>query len=278
MRIRLGPAVAGTIIAAAAALGIGNQRWSRATADAVERLTRASGTGPRRRYSRQEIEGLPAPVVRYFDFALTPGQPIVRRATFEQRGDFAMKRGEWRRMRATQTSWISPPGFVWDASIAMVPGVNVRVRDGYFGGSAAMKGAVGGLVPVVDQADTPGLPEGALLRYLAEAPLIPPALLPSAGVVWTPIDDSTARATLADAGVTVAMDARFAASGEIVRVSAERYRDVDGTGVPTPFEGVWSDYLRVDGMMIPTAGEAMWLLPEGPHSFWRARITNARFD
>ena len=278
MRIRLGPALAGTVVAAAAALTIGNGRWTRGTAQAVERLSRASGAGHERRYSADELEALPAPVVRYFEYALTPGQPIVRQARFEQRGDFALKRGEWRRMRATQTVWAGPPGFVWDASIGMLPGVNIRVRDGYFGGSAKMKGSIGGLVSVVDQADTPGLAEGALLRYLAEAPLLPTALLPSAGVQWTAVDDSTAEATFSDAGVTVSMTAHFAPTGEISRVSADRFRDVDGVGVLTPFEGMWSDYLRVDGMMIPTAGEAMWLLPEGPHSFWRARITHARYQ
>jgi hypothetical protein len=277
MRIRFGPALAGTVVAAAAALAVANRRWSEATSQAVARLTRASGAGVDGRYSPEEIADLPAPVARYFEFALTPGQPLVRRAQVEQRGDFAMKPGEWRRMRASQTFWASPPGFVWDATISMAPGVNIRVRDGYFGGSAKMKGSIAGLIPIVDQADTPGLAEGSLLRYLAEAPLLPTALLPGAGVQWTAIDDTTARATLSDAGVTVSMNAHFGAAGEITRISALRFRDVNGIGVPTPFEAVWSDYLRVDGMMIPTAGEAMWLLREGPHSFWRARITGAVF-
>jgi hypothetical protein len=73
------------------------------------------------------------------------------------------------------------------------------------------------------------------------------------------------------------MDAHFGPSGEIVRVTAERFRDVDGVGVPTPFEGAWSAYRRAGEMMIPAAGEARWLLPEGPHAFWRARITAVEF-
>lgn len=277
MRIKLGPAVAGTVFAAAAALLVANARWTRASRQAVSRLSQASGEGLATRYSPDELAGLPEPVVRYFRFALTPGQRLIHRARVRQRGEFAMKPGAWRRLRAIQTLWASPPGFVWDASIAMAPGVRVRVRDGYFGGSAAMKASLGGLITLVDQADTPGLAEGALLRYLAEAPLAPTALLPSAGVQWTAVDDTTARATLTDAGITVSMDAHFGPSGEITRVTAERYRDVDGVGVPTPFEGVWSAYRRAGGMMIPSAGEARWLLPEGPYAFWRARITAVEF-
>ena len=277
MRIKLGPAVAGTLLVASTAVVAGNLRWSRATTRAVARVGKASGDGVGRRYSASELAGLPAPVVRYFDFALTPGQRLVRRARVEQRGEFALQPGEWRRMRATQTFWVGPPAFVWDASIAMLPGIDVRVRDGYLGGSASMKASVAGLVSVLDQADTPGLPEGALVRYLAEAPLIPTALLPSAGVVWTAVDDSTARATISDAGISVAVTVQFAASGEITGIAADRYRDVNGVGVLTPFRGEWSSYRRVDGMMVPTAGEAGWLLPEGAHDFWRAELTAFEF-
>lgn len=277
MRMKLAPAVAGTLLVASTAVVAGNVRWSRATTQAVARVSRASGDGVRRRYSPSELTGLPAPVVRYFDFALTPGQRLVRRARVEQRGEFALQPGEWRRMRATQTFWVGPPAFVWDASIGMLPGIDVRVRDGYFGGSASMKASIAGLVSLVDQADTPGLPEGALVRYLAEAPLVPTALLPSAGVAWTAVDDSTARATISDAGITVTVTVQFAASGEITRIAADRYRDVNGVGVLAPFHGTWSDYRRVDGMMVPAASEAGWLLPEGAHDFWRAEHTAFEF-
>jgi hypothetical protein len=278
VRIKLGPAVAGTLLVASTAVVAGNVRWSRATTRAVSRVSRASGEGVERRYSPSELTGLPAPVARYFDFALTPGQRLVRRALVKQRGEFALQPGEWRRMRATGTFWVGPPAFVWDASIGVLPGIDVRVRDGYFGGSASMKASIAGLVSVVDQADTPGLPEGALVRYLAEAPLVPTALLPSAGVVWTAVDDSTARATISDAGITVTVTVQFAASGEIIRIAADRYRDVNGVGVLTPFRGSWSGYRRVDGMMVPSAGEAGWILPEGAHDFWRAEITAFEFS
>ena len=275
MKIRLGPVAVGaaTAAAAAAALTAGTIRWNRDTAQAIEGLNRASGTGSTRSYSPKDLAGLPVPVARYFEFALTPGRPMVQRARFDQRGQFAMKPGEWRRMRASQTFWAEPPGFVWDASIALMPGLAIRVRDGYFGGSARMKGAVAGLVPVVDQQDSPGLAEGALLRYLAEAPLVPTALLPAAGVQWSAVDDSTARASLSDAGITVAMDVHFAPGGAITRITAERYRDSGGQGVLTLFEGEWTDYHAIDGMMIPSRGRATWLLPGGPHTFWRAEVT-----
>ena len=119
---------------------------------------------------------------------------------------------------------------------------------------------------------------GALSRYLGEAVWCPTALLPSAGVSWTPIDDSTARATLTDGAVTVSSDFHFGPRGEIVGASMMRYRDVNGRGVPTPIEAyITGEYRRVSGMMIPTAGEVEWVLPEGRLRYWRGRVVNAEY-
>jgi hypothetical protein len=73
------------------------------------------------------------------------------------------------------------------------------------------------------------------------------------------------------------MDVFFGANGEIVRVEAERMRDVGGTGVPTPFVGHVGEYARIDGMMIPVAGEVEWVLPEGRLMFWKGRIVDASY-
>jgi hypothetical protein len=116
------------------------------------------------------------------------------------------------------------------------------------------------------------------MRYLAEAPWVPTALLPSQGVVWEAMDDSRARATLSDAGITVTAVFHFGPRGEIVRVEAERYRDVKGVGVLTPWGGRFHEYAEIEGMRIPMQGEVEWILPEGRLSYWRGRITRAEYQ
>jgi hypothetical protein len=223
--------------------------------------------------------GLPAPVVRYFEFALTPRQPLIRRARIEHRGEFRGARdAKWSPFRSVQHFSVQRPGFVWDARVHMAPLVTVRVRDSYIGGQAGMLAKLAGLVSVVDEAGTPHLNSGALHRHFMEASWFPTALLPSQGVRWVAIDDRSARASLTDAGITVSMVVHFAPSGELVRVEADRMRDVDGMGVPTPFVGHVHGYQRIDGMMIPVEGEVEWILPEGRLNFWRGRITEATYD
>lgn len=232
-----------------------------------------------RTFGLEQLAGLSDPVVRYFRFALAAGQPIIRRATLRTEGDFLVRPGRaWSRFTAVQHFATDPPGFVWDARIRMAPLVTVHVRDGYVNGEGSMLGRIWGVVPVVDQRGTPELAAGALLRYLAECVWLPTALLPRPGLSWTAIDDGAARVTLTDGGTTVALDVRFAPSGEIVRVSAMRHRDVSGVGVLTPWTGRFSDYARVHGMMIPVSGDVEWLLPEGAMPYWRGRIVATEYE
>lgn len=275
---------AGIAAALALAVAFGNSRWNGESARYEDEMLRAAAAfdcpqDRPARYTPEMLATLPAPVQRYFQRVLTPGQPLVVRARVRHEGEFALKPDEWRPFTSRELFTVGPPGFVWDASIRMMPLFPVRVRDRYFGGQASMLGAVAGIVKLVDQSGTPGLASGALLRYLAEGAWFPTSLLPCEGVEWTAIDDSTARASLADGSVRVSMDAHFAPTGEMVRLTAMRERDVNGTSVPTPWEAQHSrELLSVNGMQIPAWGEVSWLLPEGRHSYWRARVVEATYD
>lgn len=275
---------AGVAGALALAVAFGNSRWDRESARHEAELVKAAAAFdcPHDRpahYAPEMLTSLPAPVQRYFQRVLTPGQSLVLRARVRHEGDFALKPNEWRPFTSRQLFTVGPPGFTWDASIRMMPLFPVRVRDRYFGGEASMLGAVAGIVKLVDQSGTPGLASGALMRYLAEGAWFPTSLLPCEGVEWTAIDDSTARASLEDHGVRVSVEVHFAPTGEMVRLTAVRERDVNGTSVPTPWEAQHSrELLTVDGMKIPASGEVAWLLSEGRHTYWRGRVVEARFD
>ena len=224
------------------------------------------------------LAGLPAPVARYLAFALSPGQRIIARAHLRSSGTFAAKPNAWAPFIADQEVGTSPPMFVWNARIAMMPLLPVRVRDRYVGGEGSMRAAVAGLIPIVNQHGTPELAAASLQRFLAEAVWYPTALLPGDELSWSAIDDRSARVTLIDARTTVSLDVTFGSAGEIETVSAMRYRDVKGTPVLTPWVGHHRDYTRLSGMMIPTSGEVAWVLPTGPERYWRGRLVAATFD
>ena len=264
----------------AALVVLGQWRWQGRTAALVAALEGQRVAGPVAPYDEAMLVGLPAPVQRFFRAALTPGQAMVRSLRIGHVGTFNMGDAEsWKPFSSEQWVEAARPGFVWNGRIAMAPGMPVRVHDAYVVGEGVLVAAVFGVVRVADMQGTPGLAEGELMRWLAEAAWYPTVLLPGHGVAWEAVDDTSARATVRDGAVSVSLMFRFGADGLITGIRAEaRGRMVGGEVIPTPWEGRWSDYARRDGMMVPMTGEVAWVLPAGDRPYWRGRVTAVAYE
>jgi len=268
-------------VVAAIALIYGSVQWQSATKEMHARLEAARRPIGVKTYSPNELITLPGPVQRYFRTVLKDGQPVISAVSMEHTGTFNMSEtGEqWRPFTSTQRVITQRPGFDWEARIAMMPGLSVRVHDAYIAGEGILHASLFGLVSLVNLRGTPELTEGELMRFFAEAAWYPTALLPSQGVQWEAMDDASAKATLKEGEITLTMLFRFNENGLIHSVRAEaRGRTVAGSVIPTPWEGRWSNYDLRDGMLIPLEGEVAWILPEGPKPYWRGRIKNICFE
>jgi uncharacterized protein DUF6920 len=267
------------VLVAGASLAWGTRRWRKDSAHAVARLEGTSSAAPVARYDERETARLPAPVARYFRVALRPGQPMIVRAHVEHAGRFRGGAADaWRPFASIEAFAVSPPGFVWDARIRTAPAITVRVRDAYVAGEASMRAAVLGVVPLVDVRDRPDLAEGALLRYLAEAVWLPTALLPSQGVEWAAIDESSARATLRDGETTASLEFRFDRLGHVASTFAHaRPRALGSTFEPTPWTCRYSTWVNRGGMQVPLEGEAAWKLPDRALAYWHGRLAKVEY-
>lgn len=265
----------------ALALWIGYARWNGETARLEEKLDWAAKEPDTGIVSFRNFDKLPAPVARYFRMALREGQPMVRLARVTHKGEFLTSRGKspWSSFKSTQHFSARPAGFVWDAGISMTPLMQVRVRDVYLQGRGSMQARLLALLPVMDESGRTELDAGALQRYLAEAVWFPTALLPAAGVTWSALDDSRARATLTDSGTTVSLEFSFNGKGEITGMySPGRFREVKGKYELTPWSiKVWN-YQERGGMQIPLEGEVAWQLPDGRLPYWKATIISVKYD
>jgi hypothetical protein len=174
---------------------------------------------------------------------------------------------------------VRPPAFDWDARIRWLPGLRMFVRDAYFARSGTLHAAAYGLITLARQRGGEQLAQGELMRYLAEAPWYPTALLPGRGVRWQAIDGHTARASLADGPVAISLDFEFDGDGLIRAVrSAGRYRMLEGAAVLTPWEGRFWSYGERSGVRIPLQGEVAWLTPSGRLPYWRGRIIEISYE
>lgn len=274
--------ILGLVAAIAAAFAYGSYRWQSATATMDATLEAARRPIAPKTYSAHELVGLPAPVQRYFRAALTDGQPMITAVRVEHTGTFNMSTtgdAQWRSFSSTQRVITQRPGFDWEARIAMLPGLPVRVHDAYIAGEGMLHASLFGLVSVADQHDTPEMAQGELLRWFAEAAWYPTALLPSQGVRWAAVDDTSATATMQDGATSVTLLFRFNDDDLIESVRAEaRGALIDGVTVPTPWEGRWSTYEIRDGMRVPIDGEVAWMVPAGPKTYWRGHSTNIMYE
>ena len=166
-----GVALLALLVVAAGAAAYGSWHWEKGTKAILTRLEAArvpSATPPLpARYDARELEGLPAPVQRYFRAALKDGQPIIAAASIEQAGTFNMSETAeaWKPFTAKQRVITQRPGFDWDARIIMFPGVAAHIHDAYIAGQGMLRGAVLGLIPVVNMPDSPDLQQGEFMRF-----------------------------------------------------------------------------------------------------------------
>lgn len=271
----------GVVLGVAVALVYGAARWRSATREMHAKLEAARRPMGVKTYSPNELIGLPAPVQRYFRTVLKDGQPLLSAVSVEHSGTFNMSEtgDQWRPFTSTHRVITQRPGFDWEGRIAMMPGLSVRVHDAYIAGEGILHASLFGLVSLVNLRGTPEVAQGELMRFLAEAPVYPTALLPSQGVQWEPVNDISAKATLKDGEITLTILFRFTENGLIESVRAEaRGRTVAGAVIPTPWEGRWSNYEIRDGMFIPFDGEVAWMLPNGPKPYWRGRIKRVSYE
>ena len=273
---------AGVLASGAVAAALyGKSRWAAETAMLRGRLEAARRPVQPATFDPRELEGLPAPVQRYFQAVLTEGQPMVAAATMVHQGIINMSASaeQWKPFTSTQRVVTQRPGFDWDARVAMMPGLPVHVHDAYVAGEGTLHAAVLGLVSVADIHGTRALARGELMRWFAEAVWYPTALLPSQGVHWEAVDDLAARATLTDGDITLTLDFHFQADGLVDTVLAQaRERVVGGTVTTAPWQGRFSNYAVRDGMRVPLDGEVAWILSEGAKLYFRATITELVYE
>ncbi len=273
MRLSWPKSILALFLILAGAIGVlylyGALRWQRTTRDLHAKMDAARLPSRVTTYDPRDLADLPAPVQRYFGAVLKAGQPVVASAQVKLTGAFNMSQtaDQWRPLTSTQHVVTHPPGFVWDARISMAPGVPVYVYDAYVAGTGALAAQALGLFTVAQMPASPELDHGELMRFLAEAAWYPTALLPGQGVQWEAIDETSAAATLRDGATSVRLVFQFDARGLIDTVRADyRYREVDGTLVPTPWQVRCWGFQERDGMLVPLEGEVAWLLPRGAAS------------
>jgi hypothetical protein len=266
-------------VGAATAVQIGARRQRRSLARMVAELERHSGDGAPD--LSQDTGALPPLVGRYLARVLPRGPRAIRVARFEQRGEIRTDADSprWLPFEATHIVTPSAPGFVWNARVRLAPLVHVRVRDALVQGAGSGHVALMSALTLSAARGNAAMNAGSLHRFLAEAVWYPTALLPSARLRWTGVDDASALATLTDHGTSVSLEFRFNSAGECTSIyTPARWGTFRGGYQERPWEGHFRHYEPHGDFIVPAEGDVGWYLKGGWQPVWRGRVTAAEYD
>lgn len=187
---------------------------------------------------------------------------------------------EWMNLQAEQVIGVRKTGFVWYAEQKKKLFVAMRVVDAYVDGHGYLNVRALGSLPIADMSG-PGADEAELMRYLAELPWAPDAILHNPQLRWRQLDEKTVEVEAGEGGALAKVRLYFDEAGDIVEMQADSRGRAEGMEVvPRPWRGSYSDYRKIEGSFagktgyrrIPTKGEIGWVLDDGYFSYWRGQI------
>ena len=221
-------------------------------------------------YSCNQIEGLPSPVRRYFNYALRENQPFISSVRLKHGGEFRPHPNlKWFSIKGEEYFTVENPGFCWLGKIPLA-----TATDTYVDGKGNLKVKLLSLIKFID-ARGKETDQGELYRWLAEAPWFPTALLPSERLRWEAVDDSSAKIIFSDKGLKLEGTFYFNGQGQITVFKAKRYM---GKNELVNWSCYYKDYREVNCLQIPLCGEVVWNLDAGDYAYGRFKIEKIEYD
>jgi|SRR5579884_129499 len=193
-----------------------------------------------------------------------------------QHGEMWLKPGgRAMRFEAAQSFALDRVAFWWRARFPVLGALKLQVVDDYANRDGKLEVRLLGL-PLQRQRG-PETVNGEALRYLAELPFAPPAMILNETLEWRGVDEHTVEVATTVNGERLAVCFETNHDGDFVHSSSTmRLFKAGNEWVPTPWGGKFGHYETIGGMRIPTRGEAYWELPEGRYVYWRGTVTSAQ--
>ena len=227
--------------------------------------------------TKADLEGLPECVRSWLEGSGTIGKQRINTVRLKQTGFMRTKKGQsWMPVEAEQYFTTTEPGFIWKAKIKAAPFIHIAGRDKYYEGRGNML-----IKPLsfITLADAKGeeINQGTLVRYLSEIVWFPTAALEDY-ILWEEIDADSAKAHMNYKGITASGVFTFNEKGEVIKFTAERFRESDGSYTMETWAIPMKDHKVFEGIKVPTGAEVIWKLKTGDFSWYKLKITEVEYN
>ena len=270
--------LANVLILTVALVGAGhyvfNERWKASMAEVA--LVNTGQTAEV--VHKSDILTLPEPVQKWLERSGTLGKKpqLLGRLTQTARMKMKPDQQNWYPANAVQYTNLEQPAFVWKVDLTVNQLLSFDGRDGFTGGKGSMYIALNALIPVV-RAKGPKIDEGAAQRFLGEMVWFPSFAL-SPYVIWDPIDDQSARATMTYKGTIASGTFYFSPEGDFIRFEALRYMENSPNAKRYPWILKVQDHATFDGIRVPSHMTATWKLKDGDWTWLELEVTDLDTD
>ncbi|MCB6179062.1 hypothetical protein LHP98_13130 [Rhodobacter sp. Har01] len=211
------------------------------------------------------------------DLALRLGADPSRAAgqvTLTQAGSMKLRLEAdlWFPFTARQNMSVTACAFSWQARFW--PFGYLRVVDALEAGEGRMEVKLLGLVPLVRTRPSAALTKGELIRYLAELPFAPDAMLHNLALDWRVLDGNRLAVATGRGALRAEVILSLGPDGRVASVHAtDRPRSATPPILPTPWHGCFSDYRQRQGRWVPFAGQVAWQIDGQDNLYWRGTLT-----
>lgn len=178
-------------------------------------------------------------------------------------------------LTARQLSGTRGPGFVWHATGRMAGILPLAVVDSFVADAGLLEARLFSAITVAS-ATGPETAVGEAMRFLAELPWNPDAILNAPDLVWQQRDARSIEVSTPTEGGVARVTLLLDAAGDVVAIRAEDRPRLGDT--PAPWIGRFADYVRVGAYRFPSHGEIAWDLPGGEYVYWRGEVLGVTAD
>ena len=228
-----------------------------------------------------DVRSAPAPVVRtdlpeivraYARRNMLGARVPARWVALTQDAELRQQKGgAWGEVSARQSIASGAPAFVWDARQKTLGLTMARVVDSFASGTGMLEVRIAGGY-VVARAEGPDIDASEAMRYLAELPWNPDAILGNPELIWQVLDDARVTVSVMVNGQPVAFTFTFE-NGDIVSGRSDARPALEnGKTVLRPWVGTFSDYGEIGGRRVPRLGEIGYVYEDGYEAYFRGRL------
>ena len=178
---------------------------------------------------------------------------------------------------ADETIQLDRTEFRW---VAKCDPINLLVvRDQLIGSEGKLSLLAFGALPISTVSSGAKTTKGDIIRYLAELPWAPDAILRNHELTWQALDQRTFLVSAGGRNVRGEVVLRLGDDGLVSNVEAEdRPRKENGHFVERPWRGRFTAYEQRQGRLVPSRGEVGWMLDGAFFEAWFGELKEWRLQ